>query len=72
MISAEEARDIAVAFVNESDMRQCVARFAEVREHERHPGEYSVIFDLITNDGTVIDSPFIVIVDKKTGATRFR
>ena len=72
MISVDEARAIAVAFVNNADMRQCVARFAEVREHERYPNEYSVIFDLVTHDGSVVDSPFVIIVDKHTGTPRFR
>jgi len=72
MIMSEEARDIAVKFVNNADLRQCVARFAEVREHKQHPDEYSVVFDLFSKEGSGIDSPFIVIVDKLTGEPRFR
>ena len=72
MIATDEARDIAVKFVNNSDLRQCVAKFAEVREHKQYPNEYSVVFDLFSKEGSGIDSPFIVIVDKLTGEPRFR
>lgn len=71
-MSPEKARDIAVEFVKTSDMRQCVAKFAEVREHERYPNEYSVVFDLFSKEGSLIDAPFIVIVDKVTGEPRFQ
>jgi hypothetical protein len=71
-MSNEKARDIAIEFVEKSDMRQCVATFAEVREHERYPNEYSVVFDLFSKEGSLIDAPFIVIVDKVTGEPRFQ
>jgi hypothetical protein len=72
MTSVEEVRDIAVQFVSQSDMKQCSAKFAEVREHERYPNEWSVVFDLFSKDGSLIDAPFIVIVDKATMKPRFR
>ena len=72
MTTIDEVRDIAIDFVSKSDMKQCSAKFAEVREHERFPNEWSVVFDLYSRDGTLIDSPFIVIVDKKTKQPRFR
>jgi hypothetical protein len=71
-MTTEKARDIAVEFIKKTVMRQCVAKYAEVREHERYPNEYSVIFDLFSKEGTLIDSPFIVIVDKVTGEPRFQ
>ena len=71
MMSAEEARDVAINFVNNSDMRHYVPKLAEVREHERYPNDYSVVFDLFSKEGTLIDSPFIVIIDKVTGEPRF-
>lgn len=72
MTTIDEVRDIAVKFVDQSDMKQCTAKFAEVREHERFPNEWSVIFDLFSKEGSLIDSPFIVIVDKTTKEPRFR
>jgi hypothetical protein len=68
----DEVRDIAIEFVGKSDMKQCSAKFAEVRQYERFPNEWSVVFDLYSRDGTLIDSPFIVIVDKATMQPRFR
>ncbi len=71
MTTQDEARDIAIDFVSSRDMKQCSAKFAEVREHERFPNEWSVIFDLYSVDGTLIDAPFVVVVDKATKEARF-
>jgi hypothetical protein len=71
MMAREEAREVAIAFVNANDMKHCSAKFAEVREHDRFPDEWSVVFDLYSREGTLIDSPFVVIVDKRTKAARF-
>lgn len=66
----EEAHDLAETFLRSRDMRGHKAVFAEVRSHHRWPDEFSVIFDVFTEAGNLVDGSLIVIVDKLTREAR--
>jgi hypothetical protein len=70
-MTPEEARALAENLLKTQDMRGYKAVFAEAREHERWPNEFSVIFDLYSKSGNLTDGPMIVIVDKTTRKARF-
>ena len=66
----EEARAIAESFLETQNMRGYKTVFAEVRSHDRWPNEWSVIFDLFTEAGNLMDGPMIVVVNKTTRQAR--
>jgi len=69
-MNKEEARAIAERLVSETDFKKCSAKFAEVRESDRFPGSWLVVFDLIGPNGSVLDAPTVVVVDRETTNAR--
>ena len=67
----EKVRTIATEYVNRSDSKQCVVKFAEVLDLDHRPSVWVVWFEVYTKDGAWIDSPFAVYVDKKTMEPRY-
>ena len=70
-MNKEEARTIAERLVSETDFKKYSAKFAEVRELDHYPGSWTVIFDIIGPNGSVLDAPTVVVVDRKTAKARF-
>jgi len=66
----EDARTIAGELISETDFKNCSVKFAEVRESERFPGAWLVVFDLIGPNGSVLDAPTVVVVDRETAKAR--
>lgn len=69
-MNKEEARSIAERLISETDFKKCSAKFAEVRESDHYPGSWSVIFDVIGPNGSVLDAPTVVVVDRETAKAR--
>ena len=65
-----EAKEIARKFVSTLELRTYTATFIEARKHERWPNEWSVIFELRSSQGHLMDGPMVVIVDETTGKGR--
>lgn len=67
----EDGKVIAEAFIASQDMKGHTVKFVETRDLPKWPGEFSVIFDLYSPGGNLIDGPIIVVVDKHSGQARF-
>jgi hypothetical protein len=61
-----EARAAAEALLATFDMKGYSAVFAEAKTMPRFPGEWIVIFDMFSPEGTPFDGPMVVTVDEKT------
>nr|WP_321361625.1 hypothetical protein [uncultured Hyphomonas sp.] len=60
-----EARAAADRFLEDQDKKGHRMVFIEAKRSLRHPGEWNVIYDLFSPQGTLIDGPVIVIVDEQ-------
>ena len=69
-MTGSEAKEVAERFVSTLELRGYTATFVEARKHERWPKEWSVIFDLRSARGNVMDGPMVVVVDEPTGSAR--
>lgn len=67
----DDVRKIAENFIASQDMRGHTVKLVETRDLPKWPNEWSVIFDLYSPAGNLIDGPIIVIVDKGTLKARF-
>jgi hypothetical protein len=65
-----EAKEVATRFVAAQELRGFTATCVDARKHERWPNEWSVIFDLHSSQGHLMDGPMVVIVDERTGEAR--
>lgn len=65
-----EARQIAEKFVSGLDKRGHSIGFAEARRRVRYPDQWSVVFDVFSSNGNLIDGPIVVIVEETTGNAR--
>lgn len=67
----EDGKQIAESFIASQDMKGHTVKFVETRDLPKWPNELSVIFDLYSSAGNLIDGPIIVVVDKNSGKARF-
>lgn len=67
----DDARKAAENLIASEDMKNYTVKYAEIIDSEKWPNEWSVIFDVYSPAGNLIDGPLIVIVDKKTLQARF-
>lgn len=70
-MNIEDARMIAESFIALQEMRGHKVTFVEARNLPKWPNEWSVIFDLYSPEGNLIDGPIIVIVNKITRNAHF-
>ena len=70
-MNMEEAKIIAESFIATQDMKGHTLKFAEARDLPKWPDELSVIFDVFSPAGNLIDGPIVVVVDKRSGDARF-
>lgn len=69
-MTEDEARDSAERLIATLDMKGHSARFAEAKNQSRFSGEWSVIFDIHSPRGNLIDGPIVVIVSEADGSAR--
>jgi|HubBroStandDraft_6_1064221.scaffolds.fasta_scaffold1263015_2 hypothetical protein len=67
MISEHEAQVIAQKFL---DQRFTTLTFRFGPTPQRAPNDWGMVFDRITPEGSVLDGPIVVLVDKQTGRAR--
>ena len=64
-------KQIAESFIATQDMKGHTVKFVETRDLPKWPNELSVIFDLFSPAGNLVDGPIIVVVDKHSCKARF-
>jgi hypothetical protein len=67
MISEDEARAIGQAYL-EKNSAGYTFQFSPTPQ--TRPDDWTMVFDVITASGSVLDGPIIVVVDKQTGRAR--
>jgi hypothetical protein len=67
VISEDEARAIAQKFLETSPSK---FRFRFAPTPQIHANDWGMVFDCITPEGSVLDGPMVVLVDKQTGRAR--
>ncbi len=67
MISEDEARAIAQSYL---EPRSAAGTFRFDPTPQRRPDDWVMVFDRVAEDGSVIDGPIMVLVDKRTGRAR--
>jgi hypothetical protein len=70
-MTTEDGIAIAEAFIRAQDLKGHTVKVVEARELPRWPNEFSIIFELYSPKGNLIDGPIVVVVDKRSGNVRF-
>lgn len=69
MIDEAQALELAKNFLLKQNSRGHTYRISGVRNNEKRPGVYGVIFDVYTPENNLLDGPLVMLVDKRTGET---
>jgi hypothetical protein len=71
MMSKDEAIKIAENFVATQDLRGFTYKCAGTSTNSRSLEHRGVIFDVYTSDGSYVDGPVVVIIEKGTSTAKF-
>ncbi|MRD46968.1 hypothetical protein [Caenimonas koreensis] len=71
MLHEKLVQVIAEKFVSSHDQHGFDLRFALTMRDDRRPKEWSVVFDVFTPSGDLLDGPVVVIVSDETNEARF-
>lgn len=69
-MTEDEARAAADSLLETMDKKGHEMTFVEAKPRIRYPGEWSVIYDVFSPQGTLIDGPIVVIVDESSAEAR--
>lgn len=69
-ISKEQAKDLAIAYVNSLDLRGYRYEFSGISFDKNWPNEWGAVFDVYTPQGHLMDGPVVFVVEKDTGRVR--
>lgn len=69
-MTEDEARAAADSLLETMDKKGHGIAFVEAKPSTRYPGEWNVIYDLFSPQGTLIDGPVVIIVDENSAEAR--
>jgi hypothetical protein len=70
-VSKAQAILIAEKFISNQDLRGYKYQFGDATTIDRYPNEWNIIFDIYSQENTLMDGPVIVIVNKNDGRVDF-
>ena len=69
-MNEDEAKTMAERFIATQDMKGHSIQFVSATKGIRSPDEWSILYDLFSPQGTLIDGPIVVLVDDASGEVR--
>lgn len=69
-ISKDEAKTLALAYVNSLDLKGYRYEFIGISSNEKYPNEWGAVFDVYTPGGNLMDGPVVFVVEKDSGCVR--
>ena len=71
MLEEKQAQAIAEEFISSQDNRGFSLKFVSIRRDDQWPKEWSVVFDVFTEQGALLDGPVVVIVNEESNQARY-
>lgn len=69
-VSREQARELAVSYVESLDLRGYRYEFVGLSSNEAWPDEWAAVFDVYSPSGSLVDGPIVFVVEKDSGRVR--
>lgn len=69
-LSEAEVKGLVEDFLKKQDLKGHRYKFVKVNFDDKHPDEYSAVFNIYTPDDSLIDGPAVFVVDRNSKEVR--